>query len=108
VKDETPLVIVVYTVGALGVPYTIVPDVWPCAGIVDVYGFAPADNHVVLICVPSGITYSMVPGDPFVPLARVVVKDEAPLVCVVYTVAALGLPKIIIPDVCPCAGIVDV
>ena len=86
----------------------IVPLCWPIAGTVDVYGAAPGASHVVVICVPSGTTYSTVPGEPFWPWASVVVYAETPLVKVVVTVAADGDPYRTVPLCCPCAGIVDV
>ena len=86
--------IVVYTVGALGLPYTIVPEFWPFAGIVLVYGAELAAIQVVVVWVPSGITYSMVAGLALLPEASVVEYAEAapPLVIVVYTVWADGEP----------------
>jgi len=48
----------------------------------------------------------MVTGCAFDPVANVVMKEDPPLVIVVYTSEALGDPKIIVPDDRPLAGIV--
>jgi len=65
---------------------------------------APAESHVVEICVPSGEITSTVPACPWKPDVKVVVYRLAPpLVIVVVTVAADGEPYRIKPLLRPLA-----
>jgi hypothetical protein len=108
VPAKVPLVMVVVTVAADGNSTTTVPLVVPSANIVDVVAVAPAESHVVVVWVPSGITTSIVCACESVAVPIVIVDAVLPLVMVVDNVPADGFSTRIVPLVVPSAEITAV